>query len=236
LKTAPETSLYKHNDYISRANIQTKSANAELSNEDKVEILMKRLGDTFGTTCITINDPNMTEFASIHDGTVVINLAKKPKNQNVPDYILSKGIHEFTHLALVALRAQNPDLYAKLIASIDSVAGLSGPYNTKTKQIEEYLVKKITEGISGQVSFDSDILEIIRLELCKLLTGDELAGVKLKQVNGQDSESRGLLQTIGHALQHVDNFSMKNTHFTISELRATALSEDILNNIEYECK
>lgn len=236
LKTAPETSLYKHNDYISRANVQTKSVNAELSNEDKVEILMKRLGDTFGTTCITINDPNMTEFASIHDGTVVINLAKKPTNQNVPDYILSKGIHEFTHLALVALRAQNPDLYAKLIASIDSVAGLSGPYNTKTKQIEEYLVKKITEGISGQVSFDSDILEIIRLELCKLLTGDELAGVKLKQVNGQDSESRGLLQTIGHALQHVDNFSMKNTHFTISELRATALSEDILNNIEYECK
>jgi hypothetical protein len=127
-------------------------------------------------------------------------------------------------------------LYAKLIASIDSVAGLSGPYNTKTKQIEEYLVKKITEGVSGQVSFDSDILEVIRLELCKLLTEDELAGVKLKQVNGQDGESRGILQTIGHVLQHVDNFSMKNTHFTISELRATALSEDILNNIEYECK
>jgi hypothetical protein len=78
LKSIPNTSLYKRNDNISRCNIQTKSMKAELTDEEKVDILLKRLATTFGTSVQFIENVENPEFAFIEDGTVVINLARKP--------------------------------------------------------------------------------------------------------------------------------------------------------------
>jgi hypothetical protein len=79
---------------------------------------MDRLASMFGTRVEIINDTQSSVLAQVKDGLIVINIAKKPEAQSVVDYLLEQSIHEFSHLAVLALRANDPEQYLKLIQLI----------------------------------------------------------------------------------------------------------------------
>lgn len=241
LKSTEGTSLYKNIETYHPV-IKTGKGVQELSPGDKCRILLENLGKTFGTQVIIDSYPDISEFAFIDNGTVVINTAKMG-NQKLEHYILSQGIHEFTHLALVALRAKDPDTYAKLIASVEKLQNTeldaNDHYNTsKTKTIEEYIVRAVSDRVTGIVSasetqFDADILETIKEQIKEMLTGENLLQLKSGINVGEKSE---FFKTIGTALNSISDFSLKTRDITLDNLRAKALSEQILDNLKYKCE
>ena len=236
LYTMPYPSdLYKRfEDGTSR--IQLGQNIPSISSDEMAVILLNKLSETFGTNVKVDTFEGVTDKAFIQDGTVCINIPSNLEG-NISDYILQQGLHEFTHLALVALRAKDPDTYAKLIASIGSVIRFNNNeditmveqqiYDSKTKQIEEYLVRAITEGIQGKVSLDEDVLFIIKNELVSIL-GGENANLDINDID--------LLKTVRVALDAISDFTVESKGITLNDLRSKALSEDILDKVTYKCE
>ena len=197
--------------------------------------LLTQLSKKFGTQVRIVNEPNGDDkdqwTARVKDGIVEINLGdsgidlKDPDSQLlIAEHILRKGIHEFSHLMLVEMRAGNIGEYKSLIDSIYSTYEneikaiqneSNGRYKDKIDAIEEFIVRTIESG--------EDLDSKIKTKLSNGLS--QLLGISQNLNNDENYLSK--------PLSEIDFITdEQEASHNLAYLTANAISKEVLENIK----
>lgn len=215
--------LYR--DESRRSNVTLAKNKQVLTNDyDAVYSLLKYLSDKFGARVEFVNaDDNFK--ARVNNGVIEINLNKKLDSQSEADFIMEQGIHEFMHLAITALKIDNPEIYFSLLDQAKKLETVNNKiYNTEISQNEERLVRKLTDMIMSNTdqSISADSIESYMLKALQNLLGLENTNVTELQNSLKNMLSRSSL------------FSSKQ--YTQEEMRIRTLKDEYMDKIKYECE
>ena len=113
------------------------NVDAKLSNYHKGKRVMQVLSERYKMDVtlenIDSSDPNGRHFAFVKDGKIVINTAKfaeynaklraqgEDELNDISEYIMIKGIHEFTHLVIAGIQARDGNNYYQLMNYIKQI-------------------------------------------------------------------------------------------------------------------
>lgn len=147
-----------------RVNVQESAQADMVSMSLKGKRMLQFLGDKFNTTVEIISDSRQDFVAKVENGKVIINTAKKSASESVEKFVATQAIHEFTHLMLAYLRAQQTDVYLSIMRNVNATLSadqLGDAYATEIQRLEENLVRQITTfAESGLPSQDLSALDI----------------------------------------------------------------------------
>lgn len=230
--------LYRKNQLSVPGRIKFETSRGTAANpllSTKGEVLINFLADKFNTTVDIINDSSKDFFAKVDNGKVIINMGKKPgskyQSMNDSQYVATMAVHEFTHLMLANLRAQNPTQYYDLIKLIQNanpriLAGInvSGEvYDSEISVIEEKIVRYIESTLKGDI--DESTPEMLSYHISSGF--QSLFGEELETSDGTYKISEALSRNF---------FEITTEYSDIAMIRNQALSLKVLEDIKKVCK
>lgn len=128
------------------------SSDSKLSDYHKGKRVLNVLSERYGMD-ITIenvpeSDPNSTHFAFVRDGKIIINTSKfndynrklresNNKEISLEEYIMLKGLHEFTHLVIAGIQARDGNNYYQLINYVKQVMSSKSADSTILDEIKK---------------------------------------------------------------------------------------------------
>lgn len=201
----------------------------EVSTDVAAANLLKHIQDMTGLPIKIIDDKNLSHFAKVTSNEIEINIANKG-DMDISEYILSQSVHEFIHIALASLRANNPTVYWNLLKNValtNDTELNEEIYKDEFSKKEEQLVRKITEKYMESIkdeaySFD-EIIAIINNELKNIISTSEIGNI--------DETVQITMSRYGSNLIR-DNKNDLN----VTSIKDRALKNSILSNIKVECK
>lgn len=242
-KSVSGSILHKRNRNTQNHRLR-KAANVQIKNpNDKVEIMLDFLAKKFNTIVEVVQLPTKDKkgneinqwFARVNDGVVQINMGRyNEKMGTQAQYILQKGVHEFTHLVLADLLANNPDEYMRLYQMCKNNTAFrftddSGVYKTEQEQIEEQLVHVINDLIFLKGQNDQDALEVPK---------DIEAAVR--RVFADFFGLEGDFRTALDGTKSLDSLQLTafkdTTRRSITQLRDRRLRNELIENTKVECQ
>lgn len=140
--------------------------------------IVDQLEEMFGVDIQIIDDSSDTNFAYIKDGIIYINTSQKPPTMTDGEYIAKQSLHEFTHIALANMQAQQPEAYFGLIDSVRNymqseegkqnslvkeILSQKSVYESTTEQAEEFIVRYIEN--TANFNEKTNELEFIKLAM-----------------------------------------------------------------------
>lgn len=212
-----------------------KAANVQIKNpNDKVEIMLDFLAKKFNTTVEVVKLPDENWFARVNDGVVQINMGRYDESMGTEaQYILQKGVHEFTHLVLADLLANNPDEYMRLYQMCQNNPAFrftdnSGVYKTQQEQIEEKLVHVINDLMFLKDQNDQNAPEVPQ---------DIEAAVRriFADFFGLEGDFRAALDGT-KSVESLQLAAFKDTtRRSLTQLRDRRLRNELIENTKVEC-
>lgn len=227
-----------YTDTADRVTIDTSNMSQDTitSLETMGQDFLLALADKFGTTVKIVQDNTLQYLASVQDGQVIINLAKKPNNIGLGTYIMEQAVHEFTHLMLSYLRAKYPTLYYRLINDISKVlpealliSETEPEYTSDYEKAEEAIVHMV------QNYYNTKAKDTVQVDLLKDIV--EGFNVLFGRTTIQALNSSGSQFNMQMQFAIPKNFlSDKTEPSDLQTIRRSRLSEEFLKNITYKCE
>lgn len=157
---------------------------------------------------------------------VEINMAKYDANSygTQENYVLQQSLHEFTHLMIADLQANNFEKYMELVRRARMIEGLqtNEVYDTQTKAIEEWLVNVINDYFFMR---KEDIVEG-DVEFSKFIKSCFADFFQMKDIINEDMPIDKL----------ESNIFKDSAKMTITQLRNRRLADELIEGIKIDCK
>ena len=201
---------------------------------DACHEFLKNIQKVTGLPIHMINKPNREAFAEVTDTAIFINLAKKPETMSKEMYIMSQAAHEFGHVILAGMKAQNPTAYAELMSKVNDIVD-------RESDLFRLVAENPTYNFSETMILEEVFVRGLEQEIVQLKDFDKAGDVLNDYIQSFFSTSAASLEYADQKLSNYlkrfasMNYLQRPQSMDIRAIQTQMISEKIFDKIERIC-